>query len=152
MKLFLDTNALIDLAARREPFASDVKKLCIASYFGDVQLWISTQSYADAYYVLGRSAPKSEVKGALAATLEFFLVVGTFAADLKPALESDWDDVEDYLIAHSARRADAQFFITRDKALAEKCPVPAMTAAEFLHYLEHEKGLVYDEVCLPPSR
>ena len=150
MKLFLDTNALIDLAARREPFASDVKKLCIASYFGDVQLLISTQSNAEADNDFGRSAPTSEVKGALA--LEFFLVVGTFAADLKPALESDWDDVEDYLIAHSARRADAQFFITRDKALAEKCPVPAMTAAEFLHYLEREKGLVYDEVPLPPSR
>lgn len=149
MKLFLDTNALIDLVAHREPFAADIEKLCIASYFGDVQLWISTQSYADAYYVLGRSAPKEEVKKALAATLEFFLAVGTFAADLKPALESDWDDVEDYLIAHSARRAEAQFFITRDKVLAENCLVPAMTAAEFLCYLEREKGLVYDEVCFP---
>lgn len=50
MKLFLDTNALIDLVARREPYVSDVGKLCIAAYFGDVQLWASTQSYADAYY------------------------------------------------------------------------------------------------------
>lgn len=56
MKLFLDTNALIDLVARREPYVSDVGKLCIAAYFGDVQLWASTQSYADAYYVLRRAA------------------------------------------------------------------------------------------------
>ena len=150
MKLFLDTNALIDLVAQREPFAADIEKLCIASFFGDVQLWIITQSYADAYYVLGRSAPKDEVKKALAATLEFFLAVGTFPADLKPALESNWNDIEDYLIAHSAHRVDAQFFITRDRVLVEKCPIAAMTAAEFLQYLEREKGLVYDEVRLLP--
>lgn len=34
MKLFLDTNALIDLVARREPYVSDVGKLCIAEYCG----------------------------------------------------------------------------------------------------------------------
>lgn len=67
MKLFLDTNALIDLVARREPYVSDVGKLCIAAYFGDVQLWASTQSYADAYYVLRRAASESEVKKALGA-------------------------------------------------------------------------------------
>lgn len=151
MKLFLDTNALIDLVAHREPYAADIEKLCIASHFGDVQLWASTQSYADAYYVLSRSAPKEEVRKALAATLEFFLAVGTFAADLKPALESGWEDIEDYLIAHAARRTEAQVFITRDKKLAEKCPVKAMTAAEFLRYWEDEEGLIYDEVALPPA-
>ena len=151
MKLFLDTNALIDLVAQREPYASDVRKLCVAAFFGDVQLWVSTQSYADAYYVLSRSASQSEVKKALAATLEFFLAVGTSAADLKPALESDWDDVEDYLIAHSANRTGADFFVTRDRRLSKKCPVKALTAAEVLRYLEAEKGLAYDEVCLSPS-
>ena len=149
MKLFLDTNALIDLVADHEPFSFDVQKLCVAQAFGDVQLWASTQSYADAYFVLCRTAPRKAVKEALAATLEFVLVTGTFAADLKPALESDWDDVEDYLIAYSSRRIEADFVITRDEELAGKCPVKALTAAQFLAHMEEQEGLVYDEVPLP---
>ncbi|MEC4184446.1 PIN domain-containing protein [Adlercreutzia sp. R21] len=151
MKLFLDTNALIDLTAPREPYASDVRRLCIAAHFGDVQLWTTTQSYADAYYVLCRSASESEVRQTLIATLEFFLVSGTFAADLKPALQSEWRDVEDYLIAHAALRSGAELFITRDSELADKSPVRAMTASEALRYLEDELGLVYDEISLTPE-
>ena len=109
------------------------------------------EPYADAYYVLSRSASKEEVKKALAATLGFFLVVGPYAASLRVALKSDWDDIEDYPIAHSARRSEAQFFITRDRKLADCCPVKALTAAEFLRYWEDEEGLAYDEVFLPAA-
>lgn len=146
MKLLLDTNALIDFIAPREPHASDIRRLCVASSFGDVQLWVSTQSFADAYYVLRKSASERAVKQALLSSLAFFVPCGTYAADLKGALESDWADVEDYLIAHSAKHVDAQFVITRDAAMAPLCPIPAMTAAEFLSYLEAKDGLAYDDI------
>lgn len=48
-------------------------------------------------------------------------------------------------------RSEARFFIARDKKLAERCPVKAMTATEFLCYWEDEEGLVYDEVFLPSA-
>lgn len=118
------------VTAHREPYADDIEKLCIAAHFGDAKLWASTQSYADAYCVLSRTASKEEVKKAFAATLEFFLVVEIYAAGLKPALESDCGDFEDYLVAHSARRSEAQFFITCGKKLVERCPVKALTVAE----------------------
>ena len=44
MKILLDTNALIDLVAVRRPYVNDIKKLCIAAVFGDLQIWASTQS------------------------------------------------------------------------------------------------------------
>ena len=65
MKILLDTNALIDLVAVRGPYVNDIKKLCLAAVFGDLQIWASTQSYADAYYVLRKHAPAEEVKHAL---------------------------------------------------------------------------------------
>ena len=143
MKILLDTNALIDLVAVRRPYVNDIKKLCIAAVFGDLQIWASTQSYADAYYVLRKHAPAEEVKHALLATLDIFMVCGTYAADLRGALESDWSDIEDYLIAHASK-----YLITRDKELVEKSPIKAMSAQEFLGVLEHEYGLTYDESSL----
>lgn len=151
MKLLIDTNILIDLVAPRPPFDEPARKLVTASFFGDVQLWASAQSYADAYYVLRKSAPEKAVKQALLATLEFFVPCGTYAADLAGALESDWPDLEDYLVAHSAEHIRADYLITRDREMASRSPIPAMDAEGLLALLEKEHGLVYESVALPQS-
>ena len=148
MKLLLDTNVLIDLLSPRSPYDSDIRKLCIASSFGDVQLWVSVQSFADAYYVLCRRASREAVKKALLSSLEFFIPCGTYASDLKPALASDWNDIEDYLIAYSSRHIEASYLITRDIELIQKSPIPAMPASEFLGLLERKFGLTYEDIGL----
>lgn len=150
MKLLLDTNVLIDLLEPREPYASDVRKLCIAAEYGDVQLWSCVQSFADAYYVLTRrGATEDAVKKALLALLDFFTPCNTYASALRPALSSDWQDVEDYLIAYSSKSIGADLLITRDKEMSALSPVRAMTAHEFLKMMEEDHGLAYDEVDLP---
>lgn len=147
MKLLLDTNILLDLVEPREPFASDVRKLCIAAEFGDVQLWVCVQSYADAYYVLvRRGSTPARVKKALLATLDLFTPCNTYASTLKPALQSEWSDIEDYLIAQASKGIGADYLITRDQEMAELSPVPAMTAAEFLSLLESEHNLTYEGI------
>lgn len=151
MKLLLDTNILIDLVAPRPPYDEAVRKLVVASVFGDVQLWASTQSYADAYYVLRKSAPEKAVKQALLSTLEFLSPCGTYAADLAGALESDWSDLEDYLVAHSAKHIRADYLITRDREMAVRSPIGSMDADSFLAFMEKEHGLVYEDVVLPQS-
>ncbi|MCI9129600.1 MAG: PIN domain-containing protein [Eggerthellaceae bacterium] len=146
MKLLLDTNILIDLIACREPFAADARKICAASFFKDVQAWVTAQSYADAFYVLSKGSSEAIAKRLLLKSLTFFLPCSTFASDLKPALESDWPDVEDYLIAHASKHVNADVMITRDADMMQRCPIQAMTAHQFLEMLEEEQGLVYEDV------
>ena len=43
MRLFLDTNVLIDLYQERHPYYEDVKKLQIMEEFGDAELWASAK-------------------------------------------------------------------------------------------------------------
>lgn len=148
MKLLLDTNVLIDLVAAREPYASSIRALCAAVTFGDVQAWVTTQSYMDAYYVLRRAASEERVKQALLATLAFFLPCGTNAADLKPALDSSWPDIEDCLITLTAKRIKADHLITRDEGMIARSSVPAMSAATLLERLKAEHGLTYDSIDL----
>lgn len=144
MKLLLDTNILIDLVTKRAPFGADARKLSVAALFKDVQIWVTTQSYTDAQFILGRTYDKNEVRQALLETLELLIPCSVNASDLKPALESEWEEAEDYLIAHTAKRIKADFFITRDTEISAKSPVPALTAGEFLDHLEREHGLVYE--------
>lgn len=146
MKLLLDTNALIDFVAPRKPYDEAIRKLCVASLFGDVQLWVSVQSYADAYYVLRKGAGEREVKGALLSTLEMFLPCNLYASELSAALESDWSDLEDYLLVHSMKHVNADWFITRDKTLLADDSIRSITATGLLEMLEEGQGLRYDEV------
>ena len=61
MKLFLDTNVLIDLYQQRHPFYEDVKKLQVMEEFGDAELWASAKSFTDIFYVLRRECSSADI-------------------------------------------------------------------------------------------
>lgn len=146
MKLLLDTNVLIDLVANRAPYAAAAQKLCIAAVFNDVQLWASVQSYMDAYYVLRKTASEQEVKEALLETLELIKPCNAYASDLVPALSSSWPDIEDHLVANSARHIDADCFVTRDNYIVERAPILALDAAAAIEMLDQECNTAYESL------
>ena len=51
MRLFVDTNILVDFVCRREPFASDAKRLFAHGYIGDFELQTSALSFVNAMYI-----------------------------------------------------------------------------------------------------
>lgn len=146
MRILLDTNILIDLVADRKPYSSFARQLCIAAYFGDLQPWVSVQSYTDAFYVLTKHSPIEDVKKTLESTLEFFMPCSTYAEDLATGLASKWTELEDYLIAYSSKHIKADYLITRDIDMQKHSPIKAMTAEEFLKMWEEERGLVYQDI------
>lgn len=145
MRLFLDTNVLIDFYARREPFFRDAKKLWIASHFKDVELLASTQSFIDAEYILKRAVPVHTLRGMMAASLEHLRVCTPEPNDLADGLSSQWPDLEDFLIARCAQSQGADYLITRDAKGFEASKVPALSPGRFFEMMEEEYGVVYDE-------
>ena len=49
-KVFVDTNIVIDLLAKREPFYKDAQDLFTLSDKKEIQLQISSLTFANAYY------------------------------------------------------------------------------------------------------
>ena len=143
MKLFLDTNILIDKLANRQPFIEEVKQLCVAKFFGDVTLCVSVQSYLDAMFVLRKFAEQEELRRRAIATFKFFDVVDVEKQNLTPALESDWPDVEDFMIAKTAEDVKADFLITRDLQGFKNSKVKAMTPKSFIRLLKEEYRVEY---------
>ena len=148
MRLFLDTNVLIDYYSRRSPFYEDAVGLRIAAFFGDVDLWVCAQSLTDAEYILRRAIPISTLRSMMSASLEFLSVATPLADQLASGLESGWPDLEDYLIACCARNARADYLVTRDTNGFGNSPVPVLTPHEALRMLADE-GIVYEEIALP---
>lgn len=145
MKLFLDTNVLVDYYARREPFFPHAKMLWIASFFDDVELLACTQSFADVEYILRRAVPVETLRGMMSASLDHLRVVSPTSEDLAQGLSSGWPDLEDFLIARCALNEDADYLITRDTKGFETAEVPVLSPKEFFSFLAKEHGVFYDE-------
>ena len=143
MKLLLDTNILIDKLANRQPFVEDVKRLCIAKYFGDVSLHVSVQSYLDAMYVLRKFASDEDLRSRAIASLKFFDVEDVEGRNLIPALQSSWSDVEDFMIAKTAEDINADYLITRDIQGFKGSSVKAITPKDFIALLKDEFNVEY---------
>jgi predicted nucleic acid-binding protein len=63
-KLFLDTNIVVDLLERREPFCHDAVRLFTMAYNRQVQLVVSPMTYTTASFLLRKHGRKSDVKDA----------------------------------------------------------------------------------------
>lgn len=146
MNLLVDTNVYVDFIAKREPHAEFIKRLCIAKEFGDFQLWVNLQSFSDAFYLLKKDYGGDALKKVFLNSLEYFTPYSSSPSLLKPALESDWSEIEDYLIAYSYKGVDASYIITRDTEMIKKSPIPAMDAAAFLEHIQTDLGYEYEGV------
>lgn len=148
MRVFVDTNVLFDIFAQREPFRKASCKLMIMQMFGDVEIWTAPQSYLNIFYVMEKAQPASTVQKALAESLERINLSATRHSDVRAALEANWDDAEDALMAISCKNTGADYFLTRDKAQTgfKGIDTPVVTPEEFFALMEQEHGVMYDEI------
>src|SRR5690554_3417093 len=130
--VFVDTNIIIDLLARREPFYKDAQDLFTLSDKKEIHLCISSLSFANAYYSIIRHHKEVDAKKYLA---KFKVLVAIFPLEDKAielALASDFEDFEDGLQYFVAMDNGADIIITRNKKDFKNSKIPVMTAGEYM--------------------
>jgi predicted nucleic acid-binding protein len=130
--VFVDTNIIIDLLARREPFYKDAQDLFTLSDNRKIHLCISSLSFANAYYSIVRHHKEVDAKIYLA---KFKVLVTVFPLEDKAielALASNFEDFEDALQYFTALDHRADIIITRNKKDFKNSEIPVMTAGEFM--------------------
>ena len=130
-KLCLDTNIVIDLLDKREPFYHAATKLFTLAYHKKVILYISPITYATASYLL-RKHGKEEINVLLTNLRRLSRVSTTDEKTVDDALSSPFDDYEDALQYYSALHKKADVIITRNIKDFSAATIPVMTAEEFL--------------------
>ena len=114
MKVFLDTNVLLDVLARREPFYAASAEIWSLAESGAVQGYISAISFNNIYYVIRKTAGKRNADKALRILRDIFVPVAPDTLILNQAIDSTMNDFEDAIQIHSAIRAGADCLITRN--------------------------------------
>lgn len=98
MRILLDTNVLIDMYARRQPFEKDAARLVIMSVLGDAELWATSNSFTDVFFVLRKTFNSREVQDMIERSLEWINVCSVNSDDIKRALSCRWSDFEDCIV------------------------------------------------------
>lgn len=131
-KVFVDTNVVIDLLAKREPFYKEAQNLFTLSDKSEIELLISSLTFANAYYSIIRHHKEVDAKKYLSKFKVLVTILPLEDKNIELALSSDFKDFEDGLQYYIAMDNEADIIITRNKKDFKSSKIPVMTAAEYL--------------------
>jgi predicted nucleic acid-binding protein len=136
-KLLIDTNIVIDLLSKREPFYKSAAQIFSLADKHKLELSISSLSFANTNYVLSRIKTSQEAREILRRFRILVTVLSLNDKIIDLALnDSDFNDFEDGLQYYSAIENDQDIIVTRDLQDFKKSKIPVMTAEEYLISIE----------------
>ena len=130
--IFVDTNIIIDLLAKRDLFYKDAQALFTLSDKKEIQLCISSLSFANAYYSIVKHHKDIDAKKYLAKFKVLVKVLPLEDKAIELALASDFNDFEDGLQYFIAMDNESVIIITRNKKNFNNSKIPVMTAGEYI--------------------
>lgn len=130
-RLFLDTNIVIDLLERREPYCHDAVRLFTMAYNKKVQLVVSPITYATASFLL-RKHGSDGVRNLLSNFRQLSRVATVTERTVDDSLASQFKDFEDAMQYYTAVKTKADAIITRNGKDFTNSKIPVMTAAEYI--------------------
>lgn len=148
MKLFLDTNIVIDYLDERPNSLESTKKLMLLGILHEFDLWMGASQVTDAFYILtngGRASQAESVKEDLRQLRKFIHICSLTEEDVDSVLTSAWCDFEDACIYQCASKIKANAIISRNKKDFKKSSIKVFDCEEWFDYLKETQGLLYEE-------
>jgi predicted nucleic acid-binding protein len=133
MKVFVDTNVIIDLIADRQPFSKWSIELFKKAENKQLQLYSSSHALATTHYLLKKYVSEKELRSILSDLTDFVEIIAVDKKILKKSFQSVIDDFEDAIQNCCAGTiSDIQVIITRNKKDFKKSELEIYTPDEFL--------------------
>lgn len=136
MKLFWDTNIMLDLLGEREAFYLSSAKIATLADKRKLTIVVSALSYATVSYFLTKFEGFEKAKSKLR---KFKVISDVCELDeliIEKGLNSDFQDFEDSLQYFSALRSECDIIITRNGKDFKSAQLPVMTPDEFLNSIQ----------------
>lgn len=133
MKILIDTNVILDILQKWEPFFADSYRVLRGAIESNTECLISASSATDIFYMLRKSLGSAQ---AAKDQLEQLAQLVTFAdvqgMDIHTAFMRAMPDFEDAVVDTVAERSGASYIVTRNIKDFADSAVPAILPADFL--------------------
>lgn len=136
MKIFVDTNIMIDVISNRKPFVEDSSNIINLATEGGFELYASSLSFVNTLYISRKDVGKEEAFKKLKLLHKVLKASPMDQDELDAAIAMDNKDFEDNLQYCSAVAAGCEVIVTRNvKDFPADGEVKAMLPGDYLDSL-----------------
>ncbi len=129
--LFVDTDIVLDLLARREPFYTASARLFSLAETGTISLSVSSLTFANLFYILRKQVSARQAHEVLRNFKQLVTVVSVDDAIIELALKAGFTDFEDAIQHYSALSAGCSVLLTRNGRHYRKAEISVLTAEAY---------------------
>ncbi len=133
MKLLIDTNIVIDVLQKREPWFSYSYRILERCISGIDEGFLSAHSLSDIFFIVRKSHSEEARKAAIVFLCTYFSIIPEDKnAYLSIAQNSIFEDLEDGLQIYDASHEKLDYIITRNVKDFLQSPIQAIEPKDFL--------------------
>jgi predicted nucleic acid-binding protein len=130
--VLVDTNVLLDVLIKREPFVGASKAALLKAVESDNRLIVAVSQLTDIFYIIKRQANEQTARKSVLNIQKQFEIVDVYVEDGDKAIRSAMPDFEDALLDRVAARNGASLILTRNTVDFEYSEVLAMSPDDYL--------------------
>jgi predicted nucleic acid-binding protein len=135
MRVFLDTNILLDIVEQRLPFYTASQAVLDECDQRGFEIFVAWQGIATVFYITARKRGEVYALEMIRELLTWATVATVGQDEAREALGYGITDYEDALIAAAASASSVDWLVTRDEAGFLNGPVPPINPGDFLQKL-----------------
>ena len=134
MKILLDTNIVLDILLAREPFVDEAREIFLLIENQQVEGFVCATTITTIHYLIGRQKDKASADALVLNLLKLFEVALVDKQILQDASLNNGVDYEDSVIYTSAKYAQVDMIVTRDKRGFKNSEISILKPKEFLAF------------------
>ncbi len=139
MRVLFDTNIVLDVLLKRDPFVAEASALWAANDADEMVGYVSSITLTNIFYIARRHAGLELAKEAVRTCLETFEICTVDRQVLERAQELSGNDFEDNVQIASAELANLDGIVARDQTGFRESSLPIFTPSELLQELNQRK-------------
>ena len=132
MRVFLDTNVVIDFYARREDFFLPASVIIDLAHKKRIDIVVSSLTFVNAFFILRKTYHKEDLYLKLSKLAAICTITKIDEEIIKLCLQKEVADFEDAVQYESAKTSDIDVIITRNPKHFKDFDVNVQTPSEFL--------------------
>ena len=140
MKVLVDTNVVLDVFLKQEPFCEDSTVILYLAKGSIISAFFAAVSMTNVFYILRKNGKsRDEAYQELDKLAVIFKLAPTIKTTIANALALRWKDFEDAVQYVTAKESEVEYIITRNKDDFITTDIPCMTPTEFIAFLREKE-------------
>jgi len=141
MKVLIDTNVILDVLLKQEPFYKDSFVIFQLADSGSIKGILAAVSMTNVFFLLRKARNNiTDVYQIMDKLAALFTVAPVNEATISTALALRWKDFEDAVQFVTAQENNVDYIITRNEADFISSDIPCMSPTDFIAYLKEKES------------